>query len=512
MPESGVNSKNLSMKKYFIIVCFTILSVFSAVSKPALKAFLTYATFNNPSKGTYIETYISIIGRTVNFVKNTKGNYQGEVNIAINFSINNEIKSAKKYTLTSPEIKDTLTEFPNFIDQQRFSLPNGKYSMEISISDKNNSSVAPFVNSVPVEINLSSENISISDVQFLESYSKSSTSSMITKSGFDLVPYVSTFFPENIKQIKFYTEIYNTKKVLGEDQKLLVTYSIESYQSNVRLNNFSAFSKQKSSEVNILLSELNIESLPSGNYNLVVEISDKDNNVKATRTCFFQRKNKPTTLALDDLKSIDVSSTFVKYYKSIDTLYNYIRCLRPISSSTEIQFAENQLKARDLILMQQFFYNFWKSRNEIQPETAWREYYDEVKKVNKEFGSINIKGYNTDRGRVYLQYGPPSVRGQYEHEPNAYPFEVWQYDVLVDNSLLLTNPNNRQSNKKFVFVDNDLSSNKYNLIQSTAKGELTNSQWKTSLYNSVSDANNPTPDKVPYDFESLITEIYNNPR
>ncbi len=500
------------MNKCFIIVLLSLITALNAASSPALQAYLTSATFNNPSKGPYIETYISIIGNTVKFVKNSKGKFQGDVDIAIKFSLGDEIKNAHKYTLSSPETEDTTKGYPNFIDQQRFSLANGKYTMEISIADKNNPSVPPFINSMPVEINFTNDNVSISDIQLLETYSKSVNPTMITKSGYDLIPYVSDFFPENIKQIKFYTEIYNAKKILGEGQKMLVSYSIETNQSNTKLNNFSAFSKQNTNEVNSVLGEFNIETLPSGNYNVVVEVKNKENQIQAIKKYPFQRKNKPTQFSFDDLKSIDINSTFVKSIKNIDTLHDYIRSLRPISSSSEVQYEENQMKGKDLLQAQQFFYNFWKSRNEVHPEVAWHEYNEEVKKVNNEFGTFGLKGYDTDRGRVYLQYGTPNIRARYEHEPSAWPYEIWQYDALVDKTQLFTNPNNKQSNKKFVFANSDLSTNRYILIHSTAKGEIYNAIWTERLYTHEFSTQNMDVEKIPDNIYDNIIDTFNNPR
>ncbi len=502
------------MKKCFSFVSIIFLMALPVVATPALRAYLTTATFNNPAKGPYIETYISVIGNSVKFVKNSKGKFQGDIDIAIKFSLGNEIKNAQKYTLSSPETDDTTKGYPNFIAQQRYSLPNGKYTLEISIADKNNPKVAPFVNSMPVEIEFVDNKVCVSEVQLLETFTKSTTPTVLTKSGYDLVPYVSNFFPENSKSIRFYAEIYNTKRLLGEGQKMLISYSIEANQSNTKLNNFSSFSKQTTNDVNILLSELNIESLPSGNYNIIIEVRDKENNLLATRKSFFQRKNKPIPLSFDDLKSIDVSTTFVKDFKSVDTLREYIRTLRPISSATEIQFEENQMKRKDLVQMQQFFYNFWKSRNDIQPEAAWQEYNQDVMKVNKEYGTHGLKGYDSDRGRVYLQYGSPTIMARYDHEPNVWPYEIWQYNALVDKTQLLTTPYNQQSNKKFVFGNTDLSTNRYELIHSTAKGEVFNSIWPERLVSrEFSTQNMDSGDETSHDaIYDNIMDSFKNPR
>ena len=43
----------------------------------------------------FIETYLTVMGNSLKFVKNTAGSYQGAVDIAISISLNGEIKNAK---------------------------------------------------------------------------------------------------------------------------------------------------------------------------------------------------------------------------------------------------------------------------------------------------------------------------------------------------------------------------------------------------------------------------------
>ncbi len=476
------------MKKCLFSLCSAVLIAFTASAAQSVTAYLTYAAFNLPVKGPYIETYLSVIGSSVKFVKNANGKFQGAVDIGITFTQNNEIKSAQKYTLNSQEMADTSKGGPNFIDLQRYVLANGTYSMEISIADKNKSEAKPFVSVVPVTINFTDDRVMISDIQLLESFVKSAVPSVLTKSGYDLVPYVSTYYPENCTIIKFYAEIYNSKKIIGEGQKLVMNYFIESDGKKVKLSDYSAFSKQTAAEVNTLLAEFNIEALPSGNYYLVIEVRDKENKIQAEQKCFIQRKNSHGRLSLEDLKSVNVTNTFVSFYKSVDTLSDYIRMLRPISSSSEVLYAENQLKSKNLEMMQQFFYTFWKSRSETNAQLMWFEYYKEVMKVNKVFGTHSLKGYESDRGRVYLQYGPPTSRDKVDlDERNSKPYEIWQYDKLSDKSKVLTNPSNSQSNKKFVFVNSDLITNTFKLIHSTALGEIYNDSWQSQAGDNAQD-------------------------
>lgn len=500
------------MKKFLILFVLTICVLAHNTAPANVLAYLTSASFNVPGKGPYYETYLSVIGNSVKFIKNANGNYQGAVDISISFSQNGELKNAQKYSLNSPELTDTSKGFPNFIDQQRYSLVSGMYDVEITIADKNVPAGKPLVTKIPINIHFPENVISASDIQLLESYTKSAKPGALTKSGYDLMPYVSTYFPENITKLKFYAEFYNAKKVLGEGQKVILSYFIENYDSKEKLSSYSAFLKQPANEVNIMLAEFNIESLPTGNYNLVIEVRDKDNMLQAEQKCFIQRSNKAAQMSVEDLASIDISKTFTGNYKNLDTLMSYMRCLRPISSPAEIGFIENQLKEKNLTLMQQFFYVFWKTRYPDNAEISWLEYYKEVMKVNKEFGTYGLKGYDTDRGRVYLQYGAPDQRSVSDHEPSAYPYEIWEYYSLSDKKQMLTNPNNRQSNKKFVFYNPDLVSNKYKLIHSTAKGEIYNTSWELMLHKRDTQTNDLDMEKVPDHFGGKADDTFKNPR
>jgi GWxTD domain-containing protein len=499
------------MKKIFIVLLLSLIGSSMNIMGGNITAYLTYASFNVPSQTPYIETYISVIGNSVKFVKNSNGKYQGAIDISVAFSQNGVIKNAQKYTLNSPEIADTAKEFVNFLDQQRYSLESGSYDLEISIADKNNPTVKPFSNKIPVVVNFPADRVMVSDIQLLESFTKSQKPGILTKSGYDLVPYVSTFYPENINVLRFYSEIYNAKKILGDSSKMIVSYFLENYDTKAKLSSFSAFSKQSPNEVNILMSEFNIKDLPSGSYNLVIEVRDRENKIQAEQKCFIQRQAAIAAYNMEDLKTIDVSKTFVSKLTNQDTLSEYIRCLRPVSSSSEVQFAENQLKNKDLKLMQQFFFNFWKSRNALSPEAAWEEYSFEVSKVNKQFGTYGLKGYDTDRGRVYLQYGAPDSREVSNIEPSAYPYELWQYNSLIDKAQIVNSPNNRQTNRRFVFYNPDMVTNKYYLLHSDARGERNNPRWQLDLYKRNTQST-IDEQRAPDHFGGKVNENFMNPK
>ncbi len=87
------------------------------------------------------------------------------------------------------------------------------------------------------------------------------------------------------------------------------------------------------------------------------------------------------------------------------------------------------------------FYRFW---TEKDPDTttaynqAMAEYYYRVDETMRKFSTARENdGYKTDRGRIYILYGPPpkSVRLL---KPDSPPTEIWTYDNL---------------HKRFIFID-----------------------------------------------------------
>lgn len=497
-------------------LCFLLFVLPFASQASGIQAFLSYATFNSPANGPYVETYISVIGNSLKYVKNENGKYQGTVEIAMLFKREGLILQAKKYNLLSPELTDSSAVKVNFIDQQRLSLLNGNYELEISVSDKNIPE-APFNSTQRINVDFSEKELRLSDIQLIESYTKSSSQNILSKSGYDLVPYVSNFYPENLSKIGFYAELYNAKKSLGENEPFIINYFIRSNETSAIMSNFRSFSKQKAESVNIVLSEFPIEDLPSGNYNLVIEVRDKANKLLSSKQVFFQRKNLKALVNMDDLAAINMAGSFVEPIVNMDTIAEYIRCLRPISTESEKVFSENQLKLADIQLMKQYFLNFWKKRDPVSPEQAWLNYYKDVKLVNQSFTCGKTKGYNTDRGRVYLQYGSPDQRAERPVDVGCFPYEIWQYYKLASKSEGIT-----QANKSLIFYSPHYTGCDFKLLHSNAIGELQERQWREIVcedhYNQSGRSRVPgaddrdLSDHLNDDFGNHLNELFNNPR
>ncbi|HUO33928.1 MAG TPA: GWxTD domain-containing protein [Candidatus Acidoferrum sp.] len=95
---------------------------------------------------------------------------------------------------------------------------------------------------------------------------------------------------------------------------------------------------------------------------------------------------------------------------------------------------------------EQFIEQFWQRRNPDpdSPENTYKEeHYRRIAYANEHFAS-GIPGWKTDRGRIYIMWGPPDEidshpsGGTYERpadegggETSTYPFEDWRYRYLA---------------------------------------------------------------------------------
>ncbi|MFN5630249.1 MAG: hypothetical protein ACK48W_13295, partial [Bacteroidota bacterium] len=79
-------------------------------------------------------------------------------------------------------------------------------------------------------------------------------------------------------------------------------------------------------------------------------------------------------------------------------------------------------------------------------------------------------GLQTDRVRVYLKYLKPYLLHQHQNDSGVYPYEIWQYYKL-----------NNRTNRRFIFYNPELATNRWILLHSDAIGETRDDRWQLKL-------------------------------
>lgn len=492
------------MKKLFIVLFSLISSLFYA----NVTVYFNYALFNTGSNKPYLETYLTISGNSVKYVP-VSGGFQANVSVSWKITKGLEVIKSSSYNLLSPLVSDSLNK-QSFIDNQRFSLPNGNYQLEFTITD-NAVKDKPTTHNEKITILYNRDKkIYSSDIQILESFTKTTTPSNLSKNGYELIPYTVNYYPKTQNSLKFYFETYNLDTIFNKNSKCVYLYYIENSETLKIQNGFSGFQKQTVQRVNPLLNQIDITNLPSGNYNLVIELKDSTNVKHVQKKWFFQRQSNAVDNSVVGINSnIKTIEDYFNSVQSIDSLKQFIECIWPRSTTKEREWQQIQIVKKDPSLMRSYLVDYWKAEagDSLNAMAIWITYYKSVLETKELFKCGKQKGYYTDRGRVYLQYGKPNQRTQVNSEPNTYPYEIWQYYRIYDKAT-----GRFFSNKKFVFVNAAIADDCYKLIHSDLRGEIYDEKWRFKLVNRSQQSQNVDETKPAGTYGSNMDDNFNNPR
>ncbi|MDR2972370.1 MAG: GWxTD domain-containing protein [Bacteroidales bacterium] len=456
------------MKKITIITIFYMMLCTSYTQK--LSVLIDYKSYCTAENEPYLQISSFVNGQTVSYLINEQGKFQAEVRITVQAFQRDSLINKLDYILVSENFEDSIASSkPNFGDIQNMQLFNGEYLLQFSLQDINAATKPVYYTDIVV-INYPDDNVSISDISLYKNASKDQTGDIFDKYGFSFEPLFYSFVPETMFTLPFSCEIYNTDKLVKDETVIIKSY-ITCFENNLMPFLEARYSSQiKAKPVVVAVGEIGIFKLPSGNYNLIVDVLNKDSVLLATNSHFFQRSNPKIKLSIDDINTVTVKNTFVDQITDTTKLLEYVRFLYPISTPVEKDFYTVTMKKIPTESLQKFFYSFWLKRDPIYPQKAWETYLEKVNYVNKTFGCKIVQGYRTDRGRVYLQYGPPNSIFESPYDSHSYPYEVWHYYYCVD-----------QANVKFIFYNTDLVSNDYQLLHSDKRGEIQDPFWKLKV-------------------------------
>ncbi len=450
------------MKSITFLIVILLAGISLAQKQPKkLKAYLNEKQFYTPDGGNYLETQILFVGYTINY-KEENGKTQGEVEITQIISKDDSIVIADKYRLKTPEVLDSLVE--DFYDIQRYALSNGVYTYELILADVASPEQKVSVKKKIVLEDLSSD-VSVSDITLSELIRASDTTNVFSKMGYDIIPMLTNYYPTELNIMPYYLEIYNTDKYLN-DSVYVVQQKIFDINGKVDVPEFNRYFRfKKTNSVQPLAKAIDISYLPSGKYVLEINVLSRDKQIVASNLIDFERNNTQIVDEIDYENEI-IDPAFAASVTE-DSLDYYVASLIPISAPAEVKNIISILKKRDNAMNRKYLQKYWKSTSALQSYENWIKYKQQVQLVERLYSSNFQSGFETDRGRVYLQYGAPSSIMQRPNSPTEFPYEIWQYDKI-----------GIQSNKRFVFYNPNLVNNAYELLHSDLRGELQNYRWQ----------------------------------
>ncbi len=296
-----------------------------------------------------------------------------------------------------------------------------------------------------------------------------------------------------------------------EAEKIFVGFELSNVHAG-KTNRFLTFEiKKKSSQqfrlkpivskrIPVNVSSIYIDSLDlpdslfaSGNYDLIVSYLDDSLNLFDMKKSSFQLLRKQNAIVKDEFYSfhaestdnhVAIEKTFVQKY-DLDQLKKNVLSLSPLAKGAEQKVIKELGVSDDLAALKQFFYNFWYNRNPSAPEKGWTDYVVILNDMAKKYGNAGTPGYETDRGRIFIQYGEPDRIVKSVNEKNALPYEVWFYYR-----------SGTKTNLKFLFFQPGMLGNSMLLLHSNITEEIINPYWKAMLLSDPDNGDNKLTHKV----------------
>jgi len=447
------------------LLLFVSLLPFSkqTIAQKQVEVVLDYRTYYVQGQGALVDVQFQYVGYTLKHIIDSLGMHS---TVGVQTVIKDASGKAVKdmaYALNGPILRDSI--ITDFYDAQQFILTPGNYTADVTIMDMN-SDMPAISGSLSIVVPNRAGIVEFSDLLIAEEAKPSTAESPLNKSGYEIIPRLSNFYGPEDMTIPYYVELYNSH-MFGDSLVGVMQRVIDANGKEVP--GFTKVSRIKTSPVVSYIRSMDIQALPSGSYKLELALIDKATMlpIPTKTTYFFDRINEIEMTV--DIENIILDPNFQASITD-DSLGYYLASLLPIAKMTETKNILSILKAKDKDAARKHIQQFWVVSSGVRAYDAWIEYKKNVQMVQRLYATNFQDGFETDRGRVYLQYGPPNQITARESSPSEYPYEIWQYDAIKV-----------YRNRRFVFYNPDLVNNNYRLLHSDMVGELQNRMWQQAL-------------------------------
>lgn len=360
---------------------------------------------------------------------------------------------------------DTGRESPWFFELNGLAPP-GSYAASVQLWDAvDTSRVGTCEASVDIRDFRAPDDVQLSDVQLSSQIQKGGQEgSLFVKNGYTVIPNPSRLFGSNLPRLFVYAEVYNLDFKEGQGGQYKTEFIVTDEAGSV-IREFPSKSYAKVGRTALILHSVNVLSLVTGRYNLVVRVTDEDSKALT--------QAKETFVVYREGESIaEMTSEGESFFSDIDEkgIERAGHIVSLVGSDDEKKMFK---EIGDLAGQKKFLDKFWKDRDPspgTKGNEALMDYYTRYEKANQLFSSPNRPGWKTDMGRIYVVYGPPAQIEKHDFEINLPPYQIWYYLQLK----------NQPTQTIFVFADKSGTGTPA-LIHSNARGEYSNTAWMEEL-------------------------------
>ena len=439
------------------------------------------------SNSPYIDVYLRILASSVSFVQGNKSTLNANVEVLMMVKKGEVVVSIEKFSLNA----SGMDERKDLLDRKRFGLKPDLYTLEVIITDINDS-LNKFHVAKIFKVEEMKSDTHFSDIQLLSKV-ESKNYADFSKNGLYLEPMPFSLVNETNTTLSFYTELYNANADTTQEYTFyyaIFPFEDSSFVTEPFIKRYKKYDQQKTT---IFVNSLEVGKLTSGDYLLRVAIIDKNKKALVSMVQPFICDNIPADLAYARNYNKSVANSFVSNLDSARIEY-CLKAMNPIMPANLFNTYEEVRKGENYDAKRYLLLKYWTNKYPKSPETSFIHYMKVAEFIDKEYNSNFGKGFQTDRGFTFLKYGKPNKIIEVEDEPNTPPYEIWFYAYVESTS---------QNNVKFIFYNPSLAPNDYQLLHSTCYGSRQNPAWEVQLYKN-------SPDEVDGDNNINATRMKDN--
>jgi|GEM_PF-1386708 GWxTD domain-containing protein len=462
-----------------------ILMVLSLNAFGRISASVDYLIFPGESGNGRLVLLFGIDGASLFWKKNAAGKFSARSSFAV--SVNDSVRNyfAERLDFNTPEVSDSSGFRQSFSAWKTIILPAGKFKVEMLVFDAFSADTSREQLVFSVNIADARQAPVLSDMLFLEPSAFRKGIPVFEQNASAIRN--SDFFTKNDSLISIYAEAHGFLNRFSPAATLVSRLRILRRGSRESLDEFGKISRIKTSASMAWITELSIRNLSSGNYILNWDILDSTGKIVAVINRNFQRSNPGMDEQSASRETAGLPPDLLSELKGIptETCRHLVASLYPISRSSDQPTIDYLRKSGTEQELRNFMASFWSKKAPSEALNSFRRFRNLVAEADHKYSTQTMKGYQTERGRVYIQYGKPDLLENEQSDRfrkamtnlNTIPYEVWYYYTLDEPV--------KQTDVMFVFVQQNRGNYNYRLLHSSAIGEVRNTEWRKVVENNA---------------------------
>lgn len=369
---------------------------------PPLFLYNTYCFMSqDDSSACRVDVYVSFANDILQFIKERQGHFSARYDLFVSIfdKKGNHIreKSARDKILVN-SFEETNKRSLTNNHRLSFELVPGKYKLSLNLTDYDTQKSLRREKELEIK-GFGVEELSLSEIVFADEVKLDSA-----KNVRQIIPNLDRNFTNPKSLFWAYFEIYPVQK----QKELRVVYTIFDAAERAIVREEKTVDAVKN--ITPFLLDLSKYVNTPGRYTLIINVGENDSRV---------------------VERAKFSANWSNFEISKMNINTAISALKEFIPSKEFKFLEDASDSSK----EQWFVDYWKERDPT-PNTEENElrieFYRRVDFANNYFtvNAMDKEGWKTDRGNIYIKYGPPTDVERHLDELNLPPYEIWYYENL----------------------------------------------------------------------------------